>query len=380
MSESLDYHAYPILYVDDEPANLVALRFALEDQFTIVTAKSGHEALEILKQLDRNVAVLLSDQRMPGMTGVELCELAKKIRPDTVRMIVTAYADLHAVMDAINRGQVSRYIAKPWRNDDLEEILRNAIHVVHVQRTVRDMEMRLLRGTASQSAFTIHTEIAHEIANVLTVMKVSAESAQDHLHASQRTEDAARVRALVEVARACVTDATTAIDQLEGLVGRLRLGDSSRRAQVERCDATRAVDTTMRIVRSEIEKTSRVQVVVDGSPTVRMDHVSLGQVVLNLLMNASQAIAHSEKRDHLVTVRISVEAEQGVITVSDSGPGIPDGLLERIFDPGVTTKPSGSGLGLAIVRDLVTRAGGTILASNGADGGAVFTVRLQIAS
>ena len=96
---SFDYAAYPILFVDDEPANLVALSYVLEGKFRVLTAGSGDEALQTLATHD-DIAIIVCDQRMPGMTGVEVCERARIMRPNVVRMILTAYADLH---DAIER-------------------------------------------------------------------------------------------------------------------------------------------------------------------------------------------------------------------------------------------------------------------------------------
>src|SRR5438477_12867701 len=107
---------YPVLYVDDEPQNLATFRYVLEDRFTVLTAGDGREAVELLERED--VAVLVCDQRMPYMTGVEVCRRASEIKPDVVRIIMTAYADLQAAVDAINQGQVLRYLSKPWRNDE----------------------------------------------------------------------------------------------------------------------------------------------------------------------------------------------------------------------------------------------------------------------
>src|SRR5687768_11480088 len=108
MAEPINFRAFPVLYVDDERANLVALRYALGDRFTILTALSGEEGLELLRSRP-DIAVLLADFKMPGMTGTELCEQAIAIRPDVIRMILTAYADLHAASEAINRGQVQKF-------------------------------------------------------------------------------------------------------------------------------------------------------------------------------------------------------------------------------------------------------------------------------
>src|SRR5689334_24482036 len=103
----VEHKLYPVLFVDDEPQNLVVFRYAMEDHFTVLTAQSGAEALQLLQR--HQIAVLLADQRMPAMSGVELCARARELQPDAVRIIITAYADIHAAIDAINQGQVSRY-------------------------------------------------------------------------------------------------------------------------------------------------------------------------------------------------------------------------------------------------------------------------------
>lgn len=101
-----------VLYVDDDRANLLAFRAMVEPLYEVVTARSGEDALKLLVQL-RDVAVLIADQRMPGMSGIDLCEKVRAAHPDTVRMLVTAYSDLSAAISAINRGHVSRYRTSP---------------------------------------------------------------------------------------------------------------------------------------------------------------------------------------------------------------------------------------------------------------------------
>ncbi len=115
---------HPILLVDDEPEILFSLRGLLRREFDLHTAESGAEALEILRR--QPIHVVMSDQRMPEMTGVELLHRAREIRPDATRLLFTGYSDLSAVIDAINQGNVFRYIAKPWDPDDLLAALRRA--------------------------------------------------------------------------------------------------------------------------------------------------------------------------------------------------------------------------------------------------------------
>ncbi|HSW62633.1 MAG TPA: HD domain-containing phosphohydrolase [Dissulfurispiraceae bacterium] len=123
MTSELNTAKLAVLFVDDEQNVLKSLtRLFLDEPFTILTAGSGPEGLEILKE--HPVAVIISDQMMPGMIGAEFLAKSQKMQPDAVRMILTGYADVSAAMDAINKGGAFRYITKPWNDDDL-------VHAVH---------------------------------------------------------------------------------------------------------------------------------------------------------------------------------------------------------------------------------------------------------
>ena len=114
-----------ILIVDDQPEILNTLQIMLKDHYHIHVASSGNQALKILEK--NEIAVILADQRMPEMTGVEFLAKSIKIQPDTVRMIITAYADIQASISAVNKGQIFYYISKPWEPDELNLNIRRAV-------------------------------------------------------------------------------------------------------------------------------------------------------------------------------------------------------------------------------------------------------------
>ncbi|HEU4732468.1 MAG TPA: response regulator, partial [Kofleriaceae bacterium] len=114
-----------VLYVDDERGNRVVFEQSLSAEFNVVTAQSAAEALELLDHHD--VAVIVSDMRMPSMTGDELLRIVKERYPQVIRMVVTAYADVEPILRAINEGLVARYIVKPWIRTELVQVLRWAI-------------------------------------------------------------------------------------------------------------------------------------------------------------------------------------------------------------------------------------------------------------
>ncbi len=118
--------AVKLLVVDDEENILRAIsRLLMDEDLDVLTATSGEEALRILGS-NRDVGVIVSDQRMPGLTGVDFLEKARRIAPDTIRIMLTGYADVNAAVDAINRGGAYRYVAKPWKDEELVQIIREA--------------------------------------------------------------------------------------------------------------------------------------------------------------------------------------------------------------------------------------------------------------
>lgn len=116
---------YKIMIVDDEPANLRTLERLFRPDYKVVTAPSGAEALALLARHD--VALLISDQRMPAMTGIELMMKTVASRPQMVKILLTGYTDVDALIDALNSGLVYRYLTKPWNNADLRTTVSRAL-------------------------------------------------------------------------------------------------------------------------------------------------------------------------------------------------------------------------------------------------------------
>jgi two-component system, NtrC family, response regulator AtoC len=138
---TLDPKRYPILIVDDEQDNLDAFRFNFRKTFDILSATSGAEALTVLA--DSDVAVIVTDQRMPKMTGLELLREARQVRPDAVGIILTAFTDVDVLIEAINLGQIYRYVTKPWDAKELRGILQYGLERFHLTRENRRLEAQL---------------------------------------------------------------------------------------------------------------------------------------------------------------------------------------------------------------------------------------------
>ncbi|HVS92731.1 MAG TPA: response regulator [Mucilaginibacter sp.] len=113
-----------VLYVDDEQDNLFSFLATFRIKFRVLTAFSGDEALKLLET--KLVHVIISDQRMPHMTGVELFEKVQEKYPDPVRLLLTGYADMSAVIDAVNKGKIFHYLTKPWNEEELTMAIERA--------------------------------------------------------------------------------------------------------------------------------------------------------------------------------------------------------------------------------------------------------------
>jgi putative nucleotidyltransferase with HDIG domain len=121
-----------VLFVDDEENILKALqRLTMDEEFYTEIASSGDAGLQKLVKLS-NVALIVSDQRMPGMNGAEFLQQSQQLAPDAVRILLTGYSDISAAADAINKGGASRYLNKPWNDEDLLQTLRAAVEIWHL--------------------------------------------------------------------------------------------------------------------------------------------------------------------------------------------------------------------------------------------------------
>ena len=144
---TIDLKKYPILIVDDEQDNLDAFRFNFRKTFTILSATSGPEALQLLEEND--VSVIVTDQRMRKMTGLELLNEAAAVRPDAMGIILTAFTDVDVLIESINLGRIYRYITKPWDAKEVRGVLVQAIE----RRELKRENQKLGQLTAALSRF-----------------------------------------------------------------------------------------------------------------------------------------------------------------------------------------------------------------------------------
>jgi signal transduction histidine kinase len=244
------------------------------------------------------------------------------------------------------------------------------------QRAIADAE-RLASGLELSERLAalglMAAGIAHEINNPLTYVMGNLDMIGAEL---------ARHRLLgLEEAVACVREAQLGVERIGKLVAGLRMFsrvEPDRRAPV---DLGKVVEMSVRMVSHEILRKGRLEVTIEPpAPQVLGDEARVGQVVMNLLVNAAQALPQEAATENRVTVTVGVRDTRAVVEVADNGPGVPAEIRDRIFDPFFTTKPVGvgTGLGLSVCHSIVTSMGGSVVLESPPAGGARFRVSLPL--
>jgi signal transduction histidine kinase len=377
--------SFRILVVDDEPRGVELLARCLQKLGRVVRAKGGEEAWELARDSDLDLVV--SDQRMPGMSGVELLTRIAERSPATGRILITGYTDLASTIDAINRGRVHAHLTKPCAPEELQLTARSVLERVTLardnDRLVRDLSaanrelQTTLESLARAQRRSLDAErlaaigrmiamIVHDLRGPLTtILSASGEILRREPGAPRPEELAGEIRAeaerlqrmcadLLDVTRASEAAAERVEEELDGVVesALATLLDEASRAGVE----------------LEIDLASGARVLVD--------EVGLRRALRNLVENALDAMPEGG------TLRVSTACEEGaaLVSVADTGVGIPEEIRERLFEPFVTArKKGGTGLGLAIVKKVVDDHGGSVAVTKPEGGGTAFVLRLPLA-
>ena len=370
-----------ILCVDDDRAGLATVARTLREVAPVVTAHSGEEAR---RALGPSIAVVVSDYRMPSVLGTELLAEVRARDENIGRILLTAYADVDSLMDAINRGHVHRYVAKPWDPRELRATVRQALEAVEAARGRGKLAAETARAYAElQELDAMKTRFlalaAHELRTPLHVLGAALEV----LAGLPLDDDAAD---LLATAQRNVGWLGRSVGAMTDLV---RLARPAPRPHAPLCVATLArrvlADVRPFCLRRRLALTSDVPAtcVVAGDPD------DLHRALLNLCLNAIRFTADGGA----LTVGLVAVDGGCEVTVADTGIGIPAVLLARLGQPFVTgaavdhhhSDPiafgaGGVGLGLAVARAIADDHGGRLWLESSEGRGTTAHLRLPRAA
>jgi signal transduction histidine kinase len=354
-----------ILYVDDEPSNLIVFEAAFEEQFHVSTCSSAEEALSFLKS--HPVPVVVADQRMPDMTGVEMFSRMRTAYPHTQRVILSGFTDTDAIIDAINEGQVFQFVRKPWQRVELLTVLQRALdaHDLSLQNSV--LTERLLVSERCAMLGQATGRIAHEMANQINILPL-IELIEDEYADDRQLQQFARA------ARATYERLTELIAEVKNF-----MRFETQAIELKPLPLDESIQELLSFLRfNSAVPADMVEAEIRSNPTVLGNKLKLHQVLVNLIRNAVDAL--ERKPGGRVRICLDREDGQAVITIADNGPGIPAEVLPRIWEPYFSTKGErGNGMGLDIAKRLIEAHHGTITCDSRPGEGARFTIRLPLA-
>jgi signal transduction histidine kinase len=386
----MELKRHTLLVVDDEPDVLESLRHQFHRSYRVLTSVSGSEAIELLRQND--VELILSDQRMPGMPGDRFLREARHLKPDAIRMLFTGYADIQAVISAVNEGHIFRYILKPWDTLELEGIIRQGVEQYNLlaerRRLVSELQAanarlvqandELARAGQLKTAFI---EVAsHEFNTPITLVLGLTELLR--LSNPNRTDQEQ------EIVRQIAASGRQLSRLVTSMLTLLRADDFRRTMQPRPVDLAELIDRVVDQVRPFIQVRS-LQLhtnLADDLGSFEIDADKVHAVLINLLTNAIKFTPDGGSIDFVARL---ADGDSVEISVEDHGVGLEPHTLELLFQPFFTQlDPSrhssgdfgfckrGLGLGLCIAKQFVELHGGRISAESRAGAGTRVTVRL----
>ncbi|MBI1850985.1 MAG: hybrid sensor histidine kinase/response regulator [Planctomycetes bacterium] len=356
-----------ILYVDDEAENLVVFRIAYRNQYDVRTCASAAEGLQLLEK--ETFPVVISDQRMPDMTGVEFLRRVRERWPDSRRIVLTAYTDVSAVIDAINLSHIYHFLRKPWERAEADVVLRNAFESYDLELRNRTLNEELLRKERLATLGQFVSGLTHELGNHLNVRGLT----EAILH---RYPNDAYLQERVEMIRNALLGMQDMVIEIRDFTRGIVCAPE-RRA----CDLGRLVSDALTLLRYDAD-VSQVKLVshVSGSVIASCQSDKIRQVVINLVKNAAHATLGVPNAEVQVDVAPEPQSNAVRVAVTDNGCGIPTENVNRIFEPFFTTKgEKGTGMGLVICKRIVEAHGGTIACHSSPGSRTTFELRLPAA-
>lgn len=348
-----------VLYVDDEQQNLNSFMAAFRRKFKVLLATSVPLAFEILEK--ETIHVLVSDQRMPEITGVEFLKQAKEKYPDIPRILLTGYTDVEVLADAVNKGDIYRYITKPW--DELE-VVNSVLNAYDHYRAGKELQEKMAELQKTNDGLN---RFVYSLSHELRAPIASAKGILDLVKMDALYDSSGEYWKLID---ACVQKMDYYVSQTVQFYKTVRF------------DVPHELVNFKELIHSLIQlykgvgsaKSIDFRVGIDEQYPFKGDAFRIEVIIANLLSNAVKC-QRPEEPDKLVQIDITATQEEAVISVTDNGIGINENDLGRIFDQFYkVSNLEGIGLGLYILRESLDKLNGRIEVESRVGIGSTFKV------
>ncbi|WP_215223006.1 hybrid sensor histidine kinase/response regulator [Echinicola shivajiensis] len=351
-----------VLYLDDEDNNLHSFKASLRRDFKIYTALNAEEGLELAQ--NNEVHVVIADQRMPGMTGVEFFEKLVKIKPDPIRILLTGYSDIASVIDAINKGEVYRFIDKPWNIEQIKNAIKNAADIYFTRKELKEKNQRLkkMHSEMNQFVYSLSHELRGPLMSISGVSKLAKMECTDN-----------RILEYFEM----IDSATFKLDDFI-----YKMLDFYRSTKIDNVitsiDFNELLGQQCEAYNNKWDLSDiQLEVNVNQEEKFDSDEAKLRVIFNNLFSNAYK-FQQEGNPDKFIKVDVQVQGGNAIIEVSDNGIGIDEKYQKEVFElfHRATQKNVGAGIGLYMVKESVEQLEGDIELNSAVGGGTSFKITI----
>lgn len=354
-----------ILYIDDEITNLVGFKASFRFDYQIFTADNATRALNILIE-HPDIQIIFCDQRMPDKTGVEFFEEIRSLFPLPIRILLTAYADIDSVIDAINKGNIYRYVKKPWTQAGILSAIdeANKFYMSNSLLSVKNEELQKAYSELDKFAFSVSHDIRGPMGSILTAI--------NYAKGLDNISELRDILSMMEKSVKKLDDFIISMHEYYNLQrGELSVKDINFTTFIEGVRDIYNIYASANDVHFDIK--------VDQKDSFYSDEISLTIILNNLLSNAFK---YQKKDGENKRVELSVEVKNGLATinVTDNGVGIPQKHIADIFNlffrSNSASKENGFGFGLYNLRGALLKLNGQIDVSSVVGEGTTFKITI----
>ena len=405
-----------IAFVDDEPNVLESLKWVFKDEpYETHTFQNPFDTLEKLEE--NEFAVVVADQVMPDIEGIKFLQLVKEKRPATVCIIMTAQPDLKIAIDAMNQGNIFRFVHKPWDIVEIKTIVKNAVDLYDLKTEIRrlwqltkkqneqlrdlnqklkekvdeqteeikqteeerrELEIQLMQSQKMEALGTLAGGIAHDFNNILSGIVGYTEVA------GLLAEENPQVKGILnKVLEAC--------ERARSLITQILSFSRHKKEELEPIQIGPVIKEVVKLLRASLPPDIEIIENIEGySELVEADPTRIHQILMNLCTNSAHAMKEKGGTLKIDLIPLEVDSNEAhsydnltpgsyfKLSVSDTGHGMSQAIIERIFDPYFTTKEKGegTGLGLSVVHGIIKNYKGAIVVESKPEEYTTFDVYL----
>lgn len=360
----LEQEKIRVLFVDDEQQNLFSFKAAFRFDIEVFTAITPDEAFEILKE--NKIHLVISDYRMPLMNGVNFLEKVRKEYPKCVRMLLTAFSDIETVIEAVNKGNIFRYIKKPWDENELKLAFEEAYQFYISQSELSNRHDELIEAYRDLDRFVY--SVSHDLRSPLTGI----------FSLSELIANSNDIQEIQEYNEYIKINVRTLEDFVRNLLEYYRVKRGS--LTITEINLQQIVNDLFNLYKGHIlTHNIHFKTNINLTNPIKSDPVVINIIIQNLLANAIK-YQREDEPNKFVKIAASIDKNKLKLVVSDNGIGIDAEYLPKVFDMffRASSIATGSGIGLYNTKSAVQKLNGEISISSEVNVGTTVTVYLPL--